>query len=254
VPDRRQHRGAHPDDQRLFAESTIPALRVAVRELSWLLSRDYAIDSSIKLVGDRHDLTARQRLAVRRCACSDQQVTRRQKSLLPACDLRGRAIGVDGYNLLITVESALSGGAIFVGCDGCYRDRASVHGTYRKVVETGPALDVIFAALAELHPMRIDWFLDRPVSNSGRLRAFMLERLEKPMNAVGFPLPSVILVDSPDATLRSYEGVVATSDSAVLDRCAAWTNLAARVIDMAIPTAWKIDLRPPRDGLTCSSS
>ncbi|HYP53983.1 MAG TPA: DUF434 domain-containing protein, partial [Pyrinomonadaceae bacterium] len=72
-PDRRQHRGAHPEDERLFAPSQVAALREAVGELSWLFGRGYAPRSAVKLVGDRHSLTGRQRLAVARAACSDEQ-------------------------------------------------------------------------------------------------------------------------------------------------------------------------------------
>ena len=61
MPDRRQHRGQHPDDQRLFDEAYREILRIAVAEYSWLLTRHYATDSALKLVGDHHGLTVRQR-------------------------------------------------------------------------------------------------------------------------------------------------------------------------------------------------
>lgn len=67
-PDRRQHRGAHPEDARLFAPARLGALRTAVSELSWLAGRDYSMKSALKLVGDRHALDGRQRLAVARSA------------------------------------------------------------------------------------------------------------------------------------------------------------------------------------------
>ena len=53
-------------------------------------------------------------------------------------------------NQLITIEAALSGGLIFRGRDGCFRDLASIHGTYRKVEETLPALNLIGSFLAEM--------------------------------------------------------------------------------------------------------
>src|ERR671939_1175079 len=77
-PDRRQHRGAHPADQVMFTPERMPTLRTATAELSWLLSRAYAVRAALKLVGDRHGLTERQRLAVARAACSDTSLTRRQ--------------------------------------------------------------------------------------------------------------------------------------------------------------------------------
>src|SRR5439155_3863328 len=71
VPDTRKHRGPHPEDARLFADAMLPRLRAAVADLSWLLTRGYAQPSAVKIVGDRHALDARQRMAVTRAACTD---------------------------------------------------------------------------------------------------------------------------------------------------------------------------------------
>ena len=61
----------------------------------------------------------------------------------------GQRIAIDGYNVLITIEAAMSGGCIFKARDGCLRDLASIHGTYRKVNETIPALQLIGEFLKE---------------------------------------------------------------------------------------------------------
>src|SRR5436853_428421 len=127
MPDHRQHRGAHPEDPHLFGASAIPFLRAATADLSWLLSRDYATPSALKLVGDRYNLTQRQRTAIMRAACSDQAMGQRRARLVDTAS----AIEIDGYNLLTTIEAALGGGVI-LGCrDGTFRDMASIHGTYR---------------------------------------------------------------------------------------------------------------------------
>ncbi|UCF33556.1 MAG: DUF434 domain-containing protein [Phycisphaerales bacterium] len=264
MPDRRKHRGAHPEDRRLFAEAHHQTLRTAVQEYSWLLTRGYAQDSALKLVGDRHGLTARQRLAVMRSSCSDESLARRQRSEVllegisssasedhaeastsaseplgsDSAETTGFTLALDGYNVLITVESALSGGLILIGRDGCYRDLASVHGTYRKVEETRPAIGIIVDSLLDADIQHLTWYLDRPVSNSGRLRALILDVLQERSAEW-----EVELVDSPDRALAAFDGLVASSDSWVLDQCGAWVNLAARVINANAPDAWKVDLR-----------
>src|SRR5947199_6159596 len=169
MPDIRKHRGAHPEDRKLFADDQLPALRTAVRELSWLLSRDYSIKGALKLVGDRHALTDRQRLAVSRAACSDQSKTHRLSSRVGMESLSGEQVIIDGFNLIITIEAALSGGVLIRGRDGCIRDLSSVHGSYRSVNETDQAINLIGAALEGLRPQSVAWLLDRPISNSGRL-------------------------------------------------------------------------------------
>ena len=88
MPDTRQHRGAHPSDIKLFDASKLSLLRTATSELSWLLSRGYAITSALKLVGDRHGLNKRQRLALSRAIkASKPSRTRAVFSLMPvSCD------------------------------------------------------------------------------------------------------------------------------------------------------------------------
>ena len=244
MPDTRKHRGKHPDDDRLFAPGRHDSLRIAVAEYSWLLSHGYAEPSALKLVGDRHNLTERQRKAVWRSACSDQALQRRLDNGATLAEIEDRPLGIDGYNLLITVESALSGGLILVARDGCCRDLASIHGTYRKVEETIPAVELIADYLAGFGLGHIDWYLDSPVSNSGRLKVLMAEVLEER----GLVTPdgttwNIELVPNPDGVLVDYDGVIASTDSAILDRCPAWTNLAVEIIEARIPAAWKVDLR-----------
>src|SRR5688572_9308534 len=85
VPDERRHRGAHPEDPDLFGPAWHGPLRDAVADFSWLLSKDYASPSALKVVGDRYNLSARQRTAVMRSACSDAQLAaRRSRQLGPA--------------------------------------------------------------------------------------------------------------------------------------------------------------------------
>jgi hypothetical protein len=237
MPDKRHHRGPHPDDVQLFAEAFWPRLQSAVSDMAWLLTRGYAPQASLKLVGDNYRLDARQRLAVMRSSCSDQALHDRlaRRQLLDA--LPPLVLAIDGFNLITSVEAALAGGVILCGRDGCYRDMASMHGSYRKVQETVPALLYIGQRLARVTSQRILWWLDRPVSNSGRLAAVMREVAREQQW-----LWEVELVDSPDHLLISHTGLTVSADSAVLDRCGAWINLAAEVIARCVPSAYVVPM------------
>jgi hypothetical protein len=237
MPDKRTHRGQHPSDEKLFATARIPVLRQAVADYSLLLTKGYAEKSSLKLVGDRFALTERQRLAVMRSACSDEQLAGRKSRQLEIGAVAGRAIAIDGYNLLITIEAAMSWGMIFVGRDGCCRDLASIHGTYRKVTETIPAVELIANFLQQIGADQILWLLDSPVSNSGRLKTLIRGLAEK--NGWNWQIE---LVTSPDAVLIKTDKIVASSDSVVLDGCSKWVNLAGEIIRAKLPNANIIDL------------
>lgn len=237
MPDKRNHRGPHPEDDGLFAESTWPQLRAATVDLSWLLGREYSSVSALKLVGDRYQLRERQRLAVMRSACSDAARVRRQLTCRAFETISGQTLLLDGYNVLTSVEAALGGGVILHARDGCYRDMASMHGTYRKVAETIPALQLIGDFLVEYKVGRALWYLDSPVSNSGRLKTIMQDYASDR----GWDW-QVELVQNPDAVLAASQELVATADSMILDHCARWVNLAYGVISRRIPTALVVDL------------
>jgi hypothetical protein len=216
----------------LFAPAAWPTLRDAAADFVWLLNRRYAPDSALKLVGDRHGLVARQRIAVARCTCNDASAERRRQREVPMAALAGRPLWIDGYNALTTVEAALAGGIILAARDGTFRDMASMHGSYRKVQETRTALKLLGGVLAAAGVSQSVWLLDRPVSNSGRLKQLM----ELLAAECGWTW-RIELSANPDAVLIQSAEIVATADSVILDRCAAWFNLARVTIREKVPEA-----------------
>ena len=237
-PDTRRHRGAHPADAELFAPDQLGKLRQSVSELSWLLSRAYNMTSALKLVGDRHGLRERQRLAVSRCACSDQDRQRRKDHCVSLEQLRNQQVIVDGFNLIITAEAALRGGLLLIGVDDCIRDLSSVHGSYRSVEETDRAILMIGDTLQRFVPASVLWLLDRPVSNSGRLAAKITDlaaRNNWPWN--------VEVVFNPDSAMIASPAVAITSDSSILNGVERWADLKSHLLAHEIPGAWMIDLR-----------
>jgi hypothetical protein len=230
-------RGPAPDDDGLFAAAELQRMRTAVAELVWLLNRGYAEGSALKLVGDRHELRARQRTAVLRCVCTDAQLERRRTHRLAPAALNGQALTLDGFNVLIIVESALSGGVLLRGRDHVLRDMASVHGSYRRNEQTLAASEAIGEQLATLAPSSVTWLLDRPVSNSGRLKTALDEL------AVARGWAWTIELDyHPDRRLAQTPGVVATGDAWILDNAAQFIDLAALVVAERCPEAWIVDL------------
>jgi hypothetical protein len=203
------------------------------------LDRGYAPQSSLKLVGDRYQLAARQRTAVARCVCSAEQAANRQARRVELQTVKGRTLWLDGYNVLTTVEAALAGAVLLAASDGTLRDMASMHGSYRKVAETRPALGHIGEVIEQLAPSQVRWLLDRPVSNSGRLKQI----IEEVAAEHGWPWTAELVAD-PDPLLAGATEIVATADSAILDRCGRWLNLVRLVIEGRVPDAHILDLQP----------
>jgi hypothetical protein len=235
VPDSRTHRGAHPEDARDFAPAAEPRLSAAARELSFLLAHDYAPDGALKLVGDHHQLSARQRKAVSRASVSEQARMRRSLRRVEAQQLASERVAVDGFNCLITVEAMLSNAPILCCRDQVLRDLASVHGSYRSVAESERALDLLLAALARRQVAAVEVLLDRPVGNSGRTSSLIMRRAA----ALPFPL-SVRLSDRVDPELAASADIVASSDSWILERAARWLDLPALVAKDEGLALWRV--------------
>jgi hypothetical protein len=237
MPDIRKHRGAHPEDRKLFAADQLLVLRTAVDELSWLLTRDYSLKGAVKLVGDRYELTDRQRLGISRAACSDQSRQRRAATLVGAENISHADVIIDGFNLVVTTEAALSGGLVIRCRDGCVRDLSSVHGSYRAVSETDAAIKLVGEELAQLRPASALWLLDKPISNSGRLAKRIRDlALQNKWNW------TVEVVFNPDAEIAKAGQIAITSDSHLLDQVTSWLNLNQYLLEKRLASAWLIDL------------
>ena len=198
----------------------------ALEDMHYLLSRNYPPKAALALVGNRYQLVQRQKQALLGMACSAEELRNRKEKQLSPAALKDQTILLDGFNVLIIMETALSGGFVFEGLDGCYRDIASVHGTYKKAKHTEQALIIIGNALQQLQLQKVTWVFDAPISNSGKLKSFCYELAEKH----GFPW-EIILDNHPDKYLINNKGLVCSSDGWVLNECTAWFNLGAFIIN-----------------------
>ena len=112
-----------------------------------------------------------------------------------------------------------------------------MHGSFKKVEETPDAIYLVGQTLARLGIAEVLWYLDQPVSNSGRLKQLITtiaeERDWKWL---------VELVADPDTVLAKSKEIVVSADSGILDRCGTWLNLAREVVHEHVPGAWYVHL------------
>lgn len=229
-------RGFNPEDSKNFSSKNIKKLKIAQDEVQWLLDRGYKIKPIIELVGNHHQLSARARTALQRTTSSTVKYEKRKSTALSFEYAKDGCLFIDGFNLIITLEVALSGSPILLGKDGVLRDLAGLRGTYKLIDKTDIALDLIGKALKGLSVPMVKFYLDSPVSNSGRLKSKILECSE----SWGLPV-EVELIPNVDAVLSNMERIV-TGDSILLDECKSWFNLSRKIVDDYIQDAWIIDL------------
>lgn len=228
-------RGYVDTDREQFSKENLPLLKKAQQELLYLIERGYPIKSASTFVGNHYMLSERQRLAlVRATAERDVVAMRLEKQLIGP--LTGQEVFIDGLNLIITLEVALSGSTLIRCMDGAIRDLAGLRGTYRLIDKTDPAILLIGDKLAELQIGKVIFYLDAPVSNTGRLKL----RIQELLSIYPFEV-TVELVGNADVLLQKLEKVV-TSDAIILNHCSSYLNLAYEIIISRLPEVSYIDL------------
>ncbi|HVP19534.1 MAG TPA: DUF434 domain-containing protein [Spirochaetia bacterium] len=185
---------------------------LALQDYRFLREKGYPEKASLKLVGDRHRLSRVERNTLFRGVIPNEIASIRKGKLVRPDALAGLNLGIDWYNVLITVESFLRGLPLFVSDDGITRDSSATHGSYRRTALTERAFTAIMDALRTLAPRRLDAYLDSPIAFSG----LMAEEMRVRLSLLSIPF-TVALEHTADYPLKCYQGVVASSDSVILD-------------------------------------
>lgn len=229
-------RGYVPDDEKAFGIKALPTLRKAAEEIQFLINRGYPIKSTSTFIGNHYLLSERQRLALVRSIATEEALRKRKAKEIKS-HLEGQCILIDGLNLIITLEVALSGSTLIEGMDGTVRDLAGLRGTYKLIDKTDQAILLIGEQLQKWQIHKVVFYLDAPVSNTGRLKVRLLELL------ASYPFEvEVLLVPNADVILEELE-YVASSDAIILDQCKSWVNLGTTIIKESINGAYLVNFK-----------
>ena len=126
--------------------------RDACGDFKQLRDKGYPEKASLKLVGDRYDLTREQRNCLFRGIVPSERAGARRRKIAQLKEVTGAPLGIDWYNVLITVESYLRGVTLFISEDGVVRDSSATHGSYRWTGVTERAVQEIVQAAGALGP------------------------------------------------------------------------------------------------------
>lgn len=168
-------------------------------------------------------------MALARITSTQDALERRErKRLLQPSE----SLVLDGFNTIITLEVALSGSLLLEGMDGTIRDLAGLRGSYRIVDKTVRAVELLLDQMERLEVRNALFYLDQQVSNSGRIRALLLDMATNHRLQVKVELDPCV-----DSILSGMENVV-TADAIILDKCGSWYNLNRGLIETLVPDAW----------------
>ncbi len=211
-----------------------PEVVGAVQELRFLLNRGYSRTTALNFVTNHYRFPLEVRHFLARCVFSTREIDKNSGKAVGVAGLRGKRLGVDGYNLLITMESILMGKVVVACDDGYVRDLRAVFGKYRKSHVTSKAIPLIVSIIKSSGVKSMDVLFDKQVGHSGDT-ASEFRKVMKIADVRG----AAKAVVGVDMKLRRY-GVVATSDRAVIEHAKnVWDipaeilkSVEARVIDL----------------------
>lgn len=213
-----------------FSAEKLELLRKAAVEICFLLDRGYDIKSAATFVGNHYMLSNRQRLALARSLSPKADLEVREKTALAPDDLEGSVVHIDGFNTIITLEVAFSGSLLIKGQDKTVRDLAGLRGSYQIIDKTGRAIRSIYGALEQKRVRKAEFYLDSPVSNSGRLASMIMElSADYHIEAETFVIPDV------DRVLSQKDHVI-TTDAIILNHCGSWINLNSWILEEELQT------------------
>ncbi|HEB33391.1 MAG TPA: DUF434 domain-containing protein [Spirochaetes bacterium] len=208
----------------------------SIADLIVLLDKKYPKKASLELVGNRYNLNRDERLILYRGVFDTAGSNRRKKKRLDllhagdTADLNIKCLILDGYNILISLESYLKGMIIFRALDGYVRDVSGVYGShsFSGYTERSAGLLADFIKdLTEKFDSRPDVsvYLDSQVSKSGELSMYMRDLFKREHISA-----EVAAIKNPDAVIvelsrRCANSLTATSDTVLIDE-------VGRVIDI----------------------
>ncbi len=201
-------------------------LQEAAYDLRFLLNRGYRKKGSLQFVANKYLLNKDERNYLARSIFSNSISKERQEKIVDISKIRNNLLLVDGYNVLITVESLYNEDydSIILCDDMVVRDLNAVFGKYKLKEATEKALSSIISLINEYCPSYTCFFFDSPVSFSGKL-AGLTKKIMGEHNLPG----NVYLSKTVDTEIirlsKLKNGIVATGDSVIIDK-------VGRVVDI----------------------
>jgi len=200
-------------------------LKEAAADLRSLLARGYPRSASLALVGNRYDLNHTGHQLLHRGVFAPSVARARHAKLRRLRDLPGQPLGVDGYNVLITVECAWRGLPLVAADDGFIRDLGQISRAFKPSPDSDRALHLLAEHLTNHQAGPLSVFYDTLLSFSGELAW----RTGKIWSGWGLTVKAVA-VPVPEGELVGFPGPICTSDTALIEAHPEVVDLAGEII------------------------
>lgn len=192
-------------------------LKIPSKDLKYLLNQGYRKKIALNFVANHYLLDQKARNYLARSVFSDSLSQSRKSKIISFKDIKGNILFLDGYNVLITVESILNNYEVILADDGFLRDVQGIFGKYKYNSNTNTALSLIFNCISNHPPTKIKFYLDQQVSFSGKLGKEINDMLKKHDLNGSSILSNNVDFDLNQECIKS-RCIVATSDGIIIDK------------------------------------
>jgi len=204
----------------------MPEPEKAITDIRYLLDRGYPRKGAITFVCNHYRLDIKWWYVFTRVVFGRDTIQSRREKTVKCEDLEGEVVLVDGYNVLIGVESALKGEPVYLCDDGFLRDIRGVFRNYRCSGLTERAMNEILGVFTGFAPFRVEFLFDSQISKSGEMARWVETKL-KDVGLIGGARTSRHV----DHDLKQSNGIIATADGSIIDEVAKAVNIQACVLE-----------------------
>ncbi len=187
------------------------SLSDAVIDIRYLLERGYPQKGAVSFVCNHYRLDEEAGHLLSRVVIPREVSEKRKAKFLPCDKIEENIIVIDGYNILIGMESILEKKA-YLCDDGVIRDIKGTFRNYKASESTEAAIETILQFLKENKPAYVCFLLDSQISKSGLLAKRFREKLSD-FGLKGDARTSKHV----DYDLKNSKDIIASSDGVIID-------------------------------------
>ena len=200
------------------------SIKDAAIDIRHLLNRGYPQQGAVKFVCDHYRLNEENRHMLLRTVVSGKISEKRKMKFLPCDAIKGNNLVIDGYNIIIGMESILEKKA-FLCDDGVIRD---IKGTFRNFRISGiteKAIEMIMRFLKDENPANVYFLLDSQISKSGLLSEMLREKMGY-YGLKGYAKTSKHV----DYDLKISKDIIVSSDGVIIDKAGRVVNFLPCIV------------------------
>ena len=201
------------------------SMEFAAVDIRYLLDRGYPQKSAVGFVCAHYRLDVKARFLLSRTVISSEVSEKRKAKFLPCDKIEGNSIVIDGYNIIIGMESILEKKA-YMCDDGVIRDVKGAFRNFKVSSNTEEAVGHILEFLKEMKPENVVFLLDVQISKSGMLA----KRLREKLGEAGLK-GDARTSKHVDYDLKHSEDIIASSDGVIIDEAERVVNFLRCLVE-----------------------